>query len=188
MTINYRLGAAGVAMIAALGLASAANAAPQTATADAKAEIVSAFTITKASDLDFGKIAINNAGTGGTVVVANDGTPTCAATLTCYSTTSAAKFNITNGTAGKRLTVKLPTSATLLTGTGLAANEKLSLSNVTTDAAAMMSGGVAVPNYYTVDLDSSGLANFSVGGKLTVDGDEVQGAYVATLSFDVDYQ
>jgi hypothetical protein len=189
MKFNYRYGAMSAAIVGALGLASSASAAPQTATAEAKAEIVSAFTITKASDLDFGKIAINTSGTGGDVVVGYDGTETCAATLTCYSATSGAKFDITNGTAGKRLTVKFPTSATLITGTGAAANEKLDLANFTTDAAPMLdAGGATVADYYTVDLDSTGVAAFSVGGTLTVDGDEVQGAYSATLNFDVDYQ
>jgi hypothetical protein len=182
MKLTYRFGTAGIAMIAALGLSSAANAAPQTATANAKAEIVSALTITKAADLDFGKIAINTSGTGGTVMVATSGAETCAATLTCYSTTSAAKFDITNGTVGKTLTVKLPASATLTTGGG-AANQQLSLASFTTDATA-----TATPGLYTVTLDSTGKAAFAVGGTLTLDGDEVQGAYSAPLTFDVDYQ
>jgi hypothetical protein len=192
MKLTYRFGAAGIAMIAALGLASAANAAPQTATANAKAEIVSALTITKVSDLDFGKIAINSAGTGGNVVVAYDGTETCAGTLTCYSATSGAKFDITNGTANKRLTVKLPAGPiTLLRTGGVSGNsaDELVLNTLTTDAAQMVDASSnPIAGYYTVDLSSTGTTAFSVGGTLAVGGDEVQGAYSATLNFDVDYQ
>lgn len=189
MKFNYRFGAAGVAMIAALGMASAANAAPATATANANAEIVAALQITKVSDLDFGKVAITG-GVGGDVVVDETGAvTTCNGGLTCYSSTTAAAFDVV-GTPSKTLTVELPTSATLITGAGATAAEKLDLSALTTDAAALSDGsGGFVANYYTIDTDATtGEASFAVGGTLTFDGSEGVGLYTASLTFNVDYQ
>ena len=109
MKLTHRLGAAGVAMTMAFGMASAAHAAPVTATANANAEVVRALTVVKDTDLDFGKVAVAGAGT---VTVAPDGTlSACSASLTCYSTTSAAKFDVTTGSIGATLTVTLPANA-----------------------------------------------------------------------------
>lgn len=189
MKSTYRFGAAGVAMFAALGLASAAHAAPATATATANAEIVAALQITKVSDLDFGKVAITG-GVGGDVVVDTAGAvTTCNGGLTCYSTTSAAAFDVV-GTPSKTLTVQFPASATLTTGAGATAAEQLDLSALTTDAAPLSDGvGGFVADYYTIDTDATtGEASFAVGGTLTFDGSEVQGLYAADLVFLVDYQ
>lgn len=187
MKNTYRIGAAGVAMIAALGMASAAHAAPVTATATARAEIVKALTVVKDTDLDFGKIAIT--GAAGTVTVDPDGTVSnCDATLTCYSTTTGAKFDVTTGSAGKSLTVTLPADAVLLRAGGTAGNafDELELSSYTTDATD--NGGV----YNVVLVDDgtgtgNGIASFSIGGTLSFDGSELEGVYTTTISVDVDY-
>lgn len=195
MKTSYRIGAAGVAMIAAFGMASAAQAAPVTASATAKAEIVKALTVVKDTDLDFGKIAV--VGSPGTVTVDPDGTvSSCTAALTCYSTTSGAKFDVETGGAGKSLTVTLPTDAVLLRtgGTPGNANDELELSSYTTDATSndILDGfGTVVGQYYTVvlvdDGTGNGVASFSVGGTLSFDGTELEGFYSTTISVDVDY-
>lgn len=198
MKSTYRIGAAGVALAAALSLASAAQAAPVTASATARAEIVKALTVVKDTDLDFGKVAVS--GAAGSVVVAPDGTVTsCGTGLTCYSTTSAAKFDVTTGSAGKTLTVSLPADGVLLRSGGTAgnANDELELSSYTTDAASndiLAADGVTViGQYYTVGLvddgtgTGNGTASFSIGGTLAFDGTENEGLYETTIYVDVDY-
>jgi hypothetical protein len=186
MKSTHRLGAAGAAMIVALGMASAANAAPVTATANANAEVVRALTIVKATDLDFGKVAVAGAGT---VTVDPDGTlSSCSANLTCYSTTSGAKFDVTTGSIGATLTVTLPANATLLRsgGTSGTASDEITLAGYTTNAT--NNAGV-----YTISLlddgsGTNGVGTFSFGGTLTFDGSEVEGVYTTTISSNVDYQ
>ena len=186
MKFTARMGAAGVAMIAALGLTTAANAAPVTATANANAEVVRALTIVKDTDLDFGKVAVAGAGT---VTVTPAGVVSaCTANLTCYSTTSGAKFDVTTGTIGATLTVTLPANATLLRSGGTAGNaaDELQLASYTTNAT--NTAGV-----YTIQLTddgtgTNGTGTFSFGGTLTFDGSEVEGVYTTTISSNVDYQ
>ena len=186
MKFKHSLGAAGVAMILALGTASAANAPPVTATANANAEVVRALTIVKDTDLDFGKVAVAGAGT---VTVDPDGTvSTCSANLTCYSTTSGAKFDVTTGSIGATLTVTLPADAVLLRSGGTAGNaaDELELASYTTNA-------TDTAGVYTIGLTddgsgTNGTGTFSFGGTLTFDGSEVEGVYTTTISSNVDYQ
>lgn len=173
MKSTYRIGAAGAAVIAALTLASAAQAAPVTAQATARAEIVQALTVTNTADLDFGSIALS--GVAGTVVVDTNGAATCT-NVTCYGTTSAASFDVT-GSFNKTLTVSIPVTTTLGNGT-----DTIALNNYTTSAAA-----VAGETYYTMVLDGSGLGTFSVGGTLNLQGTESEGTYTGTFDVAVDY-
>ncbi len=186
MKSTYRLGAAGAAVIAALSLASAAQAAPVTENAEARAEVVRALTVVKDTDLDFGKVAVAGAGT---VTVDSDGTVSaCTVNLTCYGTTSGAKFDVTTGTIGKTLTVTLPADVSLLRAGGVVgtAADELELDTYTTDA-------TDTAGVYTITLvddgngTGNGIASFSVGGSLAFDGSEVEGLYTATISVDVDY-
>lgn len=175
MKSNYRLGAAGAAVIAALTLASAAHAAPVTESATARAEIVQALTVTNTADLDFGSIALS--GVAGTVVVDSTGALASCTNVTCYSTTSAASFDVT-GSFNKSLTVSLPAGLTTL-GNG---TDTLELSNYTTSAAAVVG-----ETYYTIVLDGTGAATFTVGGTLSLDGTESEGIYTGTFDVAVDY-
>lgn len=207
MKFTVRKGAAGVAMIAALGFAAAANAAPVTASAEAKAEIVKALVIVKDTDLDFGKIAVT--GVAGQVVVAPDNSVTsCSASLTCYAATSAAKFDVTEGSPNKSLSVKLPAETLLVrigavsTGTDASGaalydpNDTLELTDYTTNATATdvfdATSGALLRTDYSVTLadpdgDLNGEATFSIGGTLSLDGTEPEGQYETTIFVDVDY-
>src|SRR5690606_17536416 len=78
MLKSIRLGAAGVAIAATLGMTSAAHAV--TAQATATAEILEALDVVAVSALDFGVIAANGAGT---VAVATNSGVTCGANLIC---------------------------------------------------------------------------------------------------------
>ena len=176
MKSTYRFGAAGVALVTALSLASAAQAAPVTEQATARAEIVQALTVDNTSDLDFGKVALT--GAAGVVTVNPAGAvTTCDATLACYDTTSAASFDVT-GSVNKALTVRLPAANTILSN----GTDDLVLSSYTTSAAA-----VAGETYYTITLSATGTGTFSVGGTLAFDGTESDGVYTGTFDVAVDY-
>lgn len=198
MINKFRMGAAGAALAAALAFGGAAQAA-DTATANAQAEVVQALTLVKNTDLDFGKIVVAGAGT---VDVAADGTPTCSANITCYSTTSAADFSITTGTIGKSVTVNLPAATELVLqgatpdGFGVFADaDKLELDSYVTDATSndiLDTDGVTVlGQYYTVTLADDGAGNgaadFAIGGTITIDGTEGEGIYETTISVSVEY-
>src|SRR5690606_4921752 len=102
MLKSIRLGAAGVAIAATLGMTSAAHAVTETATATA--EILEQLTLDLDNGLDFGVIAVNGAGT---VVVAPNSTVTCGANLICTGGAAAATFTV-EGSDGATVGVTLP--------------------------------------------------------------------------------
>ncbi len=176
MTNKFRIGAAGVALVAALGMTSAANAA-DTATATAEAEILSALTltVTTGSTLDFGQIAVNGAGT--VALDPTDDSVSCSANLVCVGTTAAVDFEVT-GAASQDVAITLPTSAELYFGGTVTTDNtrKLELASFADDASG------------SVTTDASGDAGFAVGGTLTFDGTEIAGSYSGTFDVDVEYQ
>ncbi len=157
------------AILAAFALsAGAAQAAPVTASATAKAKILKAITVNKTADLDFGTIVVGS--TGGTVQVDTAATParTCAAALTCSASFSPASFGVT-GTGSAVVTVSTDASVTLTNGT-----------NTMTASLAKSAG--------TVTLAANGTGSFGVGGTLTVGANQADGAYSGTFNVSVDYQ
>ncbi|WP_114521191.1 DUF4402 domain-containing protein [Altererythrobacter sp. ZODW24] len=178
MTNKFRIGAAGVALVAALGMTSVANAA-DTATATAEAEVLSALTLTVAtgSTLDFGQIAVNGAGT--VALDPTDDSVVCSADLVCIGTTAAVDFEVT-GAASQDVAITLPTGSVDLTLNGLPtilATETLELTAFLSDDADDV-----------VQTDAAGDAGFAVGGTLTFDGTEVAGTYSGTFDVEVEYQ
>jgi hypothetical protein len=165
---KFRIGAAGVALISAFGLAGTAQAA-DTATATAEAEILEALSLTALNSLDFGQIAVNGAGT--VVVAATGGAPTCSANLICAAGTSSPGDFEVEGTAGTTVDITIG-AASPLTGPG--ANMTLSGLN---DSA----GGSVV-------LGVGGISTFSVGGTLAVNAGQVAGTYSSTFDVTVEYQ
>ncbi|MGN6496405.1 MAG: DUF4402 domain-containing protein, partial [Tsuneonella sp.] len=102
---------------AATALWAAPAAAQQAATADAKAGIVEQLTLSKDTDLDFGQIGVNGAGT---VLMTTTATPTCtaSATLIKYGVCQPAVFE-GYGQTGRTVRVKIPGSLGItLTGPG----------------------------------------------------------------------
>ncbi len=160
-------------MAALLAFSSDAFAALGTATAT----IGTAISITQdAGGTNSGNLAFGHIipGTGGTVTIAPDGTPTFSGnvTLTTQLTKSAAQFAVT-GDAGKTYSVTLP------------------LDNIVT----ITSGG----NTMHVDsftkslagagtLDANGAQTFKVGGTLTVGSGQPTGVYTGTFTVTAAYQ
>jgi hypothetical protein len=165
MITKFRIGAAGVAIISAMGMANSANAATASATADAV--ILAPLTVTNTDNLDFGTVAVNGAGT---VAVSSGGTRTCSANLVCSGTPSAAAFTVA-GAASVNVSIGYQNITTLTSG----ANSMV-LSNLSNSA-----GG-------TLALNGSGAGAFTVGGDLAVAANQAAGTYQGSFQVVVLYQ
>ena len=178
MTKTIRLGAAGIAMFAALGMSSAAHA--DTATADATAEVLDALVLNNTAALDFGTMVVSGAGT---VTLFSDGSLDCAAAdIICSGTTSVANFTVA-GTANKAVTINLPTADVELrhpSYTAATAAEHSIILNAFTSS----ENGGSGPE---VTLDAAGDASFDVGGTISLDGSEEAGVFDATFDVSVEY-
>jgi hypothetical protein len=179
MSKFLRYAVAGAA-VASFGIASGAQAAT-TAQANATAEILSSLAVavdTTANTLDFGTIADGGIAGDTAVVVAVDASVTCGASLTCAGTPAVPLFHVT-GAADKAVNISFANLSETLTyvgtpPTGFAANT-LTAGSFVTDAT---SDQVVL---------TSGAADFSVGGTLTVHADQAPGVYTGTLGVSVAY-
>ncbi len=135
------------------------------ATANAAADIVSPIDIEPVSDLNFGKVANN---TAGTVVVATDGNASGLAQIGTTSTT-AANFNVTaaNGFSYK---ISLPESVELASG----ANK------ITVDT--------FVHNAGSTPKGTGNAETLAVGATLNVEANQAAGAYTGTFDVTVTYE
>lgn len=178
-----RIAAAGVAL-ATFGYTSAASAAT-TATANARAEILStlAVTIDGTDDtLDFGQISPLPAMVANTtVVVTPANSRTCGTNITCGGTTRVPLFHVT-GLAGSQVTITVPTTTVQLTNSGTiptGMSAVMDLTALTTDAAS---------NQVTLaGTGAGGTAPFKVGGTLTVKPTQAPGVYTGTFNVSVQY-
>ena len=161
--------AATAAVIASAAFSTvAAQAAPATASATARARILKQITVTNTSDLDFGTIVAGTAAS--TVAVSAAGVRTCGAGLTCTGTVSSANFNIT-GTTGAIVTVTGDNSVTLANGTGGTMTAALTRSASTLTLVAGAVNGTV-----------------QVSGTLSLAASQADGAYTGTFNVTVDYQ
>ena len=159
-------------LIAALGfiaIATSANA-QSTANATASATVVTPIAISRTAHMNFGNLSVQTA-TGGTVVLATDGSRTRTSGVTLPATAgtvSAAAFNVT-GNASYTYAITLPSTVTLTRASG---SETMSAGSFTSTPSA------------TGTLDGSGTQSIAVGATLTVAAAQVAGAYVSG-NFDV---
>ena len=173
MNKSIRIATSSVAA-GALSFAGSANAAAS-ASATANAEILSTITVVKDQDLDFGRIAVN--GAGSLTVSADESLPaSCPATLVCQGARVPAKFTI-SGTSGA----------------GAGASVREASISLTSGANSMTLNAFTVffPNGNTLALPdplaTSGEAGFNVGGTLAVGAAQAAGLYSGTFNVDVDY-
>jgi hypothetical protein len=158
--------------MASLGVASGAQAATQD-NAQVSATILSALSVAvRAADntLDFATIAPG--ATAGTVVVAPDGSRTCAVSLICSGTTNAPTFDIT-GASGATVYVRFNNPTVTLTD---AASDTMTADTFTTSLAAG-----------TATLSAGGTASFTVGGTLNVAASQAAGSYTGQVGVNVAY-
>lgn len=174
MRNSTRLAVVGAAL-AAVSFGSAANAAT-TATATATAEILSTLAIVNDSDLNFGTIAVNAAGTA---VVSADGlSDSCTLTaLVCGGTRAPAGFTIT-GASGVGVAVTLPAAAATLTYVGWAG----------AGAAPTMTLSSFTSYFPTGTTLVAGATTVNVGGSLAVAAAQEPGTYTGTFDVSAQYQ
>lgn len=183
MTKILRTAAAGVALFAAVGMGTAAQA-QVTESADARAEVLSALQLVNDQELNFGSLIVNNGSTGGSVAVDPfTGIRACAGDVICgpFGAEQEARFTVT-GAAGTSVNIILEDVATngvTLTHTGnvgsTAANHNIELTSILESA----------PGGY---LLFSGSEQFGVGGTIQLDGSEIAGTYVGQFDVTVEYQ
>lgn len=138
------------------------------ATGGATVKILQAITVTKSSDLDFGKIVPS--ASASTVAIAEDSTRTCGAGLSCYGTTAAGAFDIT-GSAGESVTVAIDNPNITLSDGG--SNSMAVALNTTTTG---------------LTLSGAGAGSFKVAGTLNVGANQAAGVYSGQYSVSVSYQ
>jgi len=175
------------ALVAAAGLAFAATPAfaqsvsPATADGEARVRILQPLVI-DATDgvLDFG-VLVKDGALGGTTYdfrVATDGSfGTCDAAWACSGSKQAAGFTVT-GAADESVQITVPTTPIDLDGS--ATDDHLS---VVLD----LSGDSDFDGEADLPLGATGVATFSVGGTLTVDGDVANGVYSAPFTVSAEY-
>ena len=185
MSKFLRYAAVGAA-VASFGIASGAQAAT-TDSANVTATILTALSVdvdATADTLDFGPLADGGLPAAPPLAVDTTGTRgTCPASLICGGTTAAPLFHVL-GLSGKLVQISfVNTTETLSYDTTINGGpapsgfaSAMSAGSFTTDATSN-----------AVLLDSGGLANFSVGGTLTVHPNMAPGVYTGTLTVSVAY-
>jgi len=140
-----------------------------TASANASASIVSAISIVRNVDLDFGQVVAG--GSPGTVVMTPVGSrsATGGATLGSFSSAAAASFTV-SGDPDAAYSITLPISATLTSG-----GDTMILNNLTSNpsGAGVIGGG--------------GSQVLNVGGTLQVGASQPSGAYSGSFNVMVAY-
>lgn len=158
-------------IVALAGLLATANntAAQATANATATATILTAISITKTADMNFGNIAVQ-ASSGGTVILAPAGTRSVTGGVTLPATTgtvSAASFTI-NGEGSYTYAITLPSTAHTISS---------SSNNMTVTTFTSNPSGTGTL--------SSGTQTLTVGGTLNVAAAQPNGTYTSETGFNV---
>lgn len=156
---------AAVGLIATGAQAQSANSASTTA----KAKILKPMTVEKTTDLNFGTVIVNGAGS---VSVPADaaGVAACGTNLTCQTGTSSSGRFTVSGTKNEDFLVTMPTTVSM-TGPGTAIAVAL-VNNATANKA---------------KLSNSGSYTLNVGGSFSVPADQVGGDYTGTYTVAVSY-
>lgn len=165
MTIGTKL----IATTAVLLACTSGAFAQATATATATATIVTPISITKNVDMNFGNVAVQTA-TGGTAVLAPDGTRTYTGGVTLpatQGTVTAASFTV-NGQGVYTYAITLPTSSLTLT----------SGSNTMT-----ASTFTSTPS--STGILTAGTQTLNVGATLNVAAAQASGVYISATPFNV---
>lgn len=167
--------AAVAAGLLAGGTAFAQAANTSSASAVGSVTIVRPLTITKNSDLAFGRIVRPRTGGTGTVTLANTGNAVVAASgaVALTSTTSRAQFTV-DGEGGQSVTTSIPATVNLTSGTNSIAVTLLpDFGNTVT-----LSGALA----------AAGSSTLNVGGSFSLPDTQATGAYTGNFTVTVTYQ
>lgn len=180
-------------MVAMLVLGAATLSAPaaaqDSASAEAKVAVVQSLSLSKSSDLDFGEIAVN---TAGTIVMTAGATPTCTVTggLIKYGVCQNAVFQ-GYGETGRTVRLKVPrNSGITLTGPGGAT---MLVNNIVTSGGSTLgapSTGSASGNGFRRHqiISPDGAFEFRVAGTLNVANGQAGGLYTGTFELEIAYE
>ncbi|HEY0611231.1 MAG TPA: DUF4402 domain-containing protein [Chitinophaga sp.] len=154
----------------ALFICSSKAIAQETATATATATIVTPIAITKATDMNFGNVAVQSA-TAGTVVLPPSATPTRGTTggvtlPATAGTVSAASFTVT-GEDAYTYSISLPASVTITSG-----SNSMTVNTFTSSPS-------------PTGLLTGGEQTLFVGATLNVAAAQASGTYVSSTPFNV---
>lgn len=145
------------------------------ATASGSVTIVRLLTITKNTDLAFGRIVRPRTGGTGTVTLANSGNSVVASAgaVALASTTSRAQFTV-DGEGGQVVTTSIPSTATLSSGTN----------TLTVNLLPDFGGTVTLSGA----LAAAGSSTLNVGGSFSLPDTQASGAYTGNFTVTVAYQ
>lgn len=178
---------------AALAMCAGALAMPAAAqdnsTAQAVTSVVEPLSLSKQSDLDFGQIAVNGAGT---VVMTVGASPTCTVTggLIKYGACDNAVFE-GYGQPGRNVRLKIPrNTGIIITGPGGAT---MRISNIVTSGGTTLgppSTGSANGNGFRRHriISSDGSFEFRLAGTLNVAAGQAGGLYTGTFDVEIAYE
>ena len=138
--------------------------------ATARARILRPLTLTWVQNLDMGDILLSGAGPfSATVSLAQNGTLTCPASVTCSGTTSTARYNVA-GTNNQVVLISAP-NVVLTNSTG----DNLTLT-------------VSAPASVTLTNSGAPGTDFDIGGSITVTDTTPDGVYTGLFNVTADYQ
>jgi len=153
--------------------ASAAQAAPVSASSNASGStvVLRPLTVVKQADLDFGPIVVAGAGTA--VIDPVSGNMTTTGPLTRVGTSARPALFTTTGSRNSIVLIRVPQQPVTLTRVG--GTETMTVSNWTTDGPTNR----RIPANQTFD--------FAVGGRLNVAAGQADGTYLGTFTVTVQY-
>lgn len=167
-----------VALAAALAAVTLSSQAIE-GTASATGTVIAPIAITTATNLNFGKFA---RGTGGSITIATDGTPTSTGIVRSTTVTpTAAKFDVTGDASANYAITYTGTDTTLSDG---AATPNTMAMSIHSDLTA---GGATSGTVTSGTLNGSGTQSIYVGGTLTVGATQVAGIYTGSVKVQVEY-
>jgi hypothetical protein len=153
-----------------MGLTAAPASAQSTPTtqATANATIRKPLIISRVSDLSFGNVLLGSGTFTANVTVAQNGTLTCPAPLTCSGSTAAATYNV-SGNKSQQVNITADTSLTLTSANGT------------------LTMAVNAPANVVLTNSGSPGTNFGIGGTLTLTDQTPDGVYSGTFNVTANY-
>jgi hypothetical protein len=179
-----RCAAKAVALATAFGVWASPAAAQNQRALDVGVGLIEPLTITRLSDMDFGDIIGNVAGT---IVLSAEDTAVCtpSAGLVHTNVCEAASFG-GSGTSNQRVRVRRPTGGSIvLTGPGA----DMTLDDFTIDGGTTLTPVSSNPAWERFRIATAdGTFIFYVGGTLNVNANQAPGVYSGTFTIRLDYQ
>ena len=162
------------AVLAVAVTSAPAHAVPATSNAQGRVRVLRPLQIQGTRDLNLQTIVLSGtAPFSATVGVAQDGTPSCPAAVTCSGTMTSASYEI-RGAANQDVTITVANT--------------LALANQTDNTAPDLTLTVDAPPSVNLGANGNSGYTFYIGGSVTVDDTTADGLYEGTFTVSADYQ